>query len=311
MLFEDSDKNDTKISSGSNDNVIIDVVTENFMSDVIEKSKDIPVIVDFWAPWCEPCKQLTPIIEKLIKEQNGRVILAKMNIDESPEVAQQLKIQSIPAVMAFHDGQPLDGFIGVQPEKNILEFIKNVASKNNSSSIDQDLINARLELENGNFELALAVLQEILKIEPNNISAAALYSRCLLRIGKNDEAENFINSISGAVDKNQDYVSVSSEIELLKKAEKNPKDENHENNLRSKIDENPKDHQSRLDLSILLASNGNNKSAIDELLKIVEIDPKWNDGAGRIQLVEIFTALGSQDELVIEGRKRLSSLLFS
>ena len=111
-----------------------------------------------------------------------------------------------------------------------------MASKNNSSSIDQDLINARLELENGNFELALAVLQEILKIEPNNISAAALYSRCLLRIGKNDEAENFINSISGAVDKNQDYVSVSSEIELLKKAEKNPKDENHENNLRSKID---------------------------------------------------------------------------
>jgi len=201
MLFEDSDKNDAKISSGSNDNVIINVVTENFMSDVIEKSKDIPVIVDFWAPWCEPCKQLTPIIEKLIKEQNGRVILAKMNIDESPEVAQQLKIQSIPAVMAFHDGQPLDGFIGVQPEKNILEFIKNVASKNNSSSIDQDLINARLELENGNFELALAVLQEILKIEPNNISAAALYSRCLLRIGKNDEAENFINSISGAVEK--------------------------------------------------------------------------------------------------------------
>ena len=199
MLFEDSDKNDAKISADTNDNVIIDVVTENFMSDVIEKSKDIPVIVDFWAPWCEPCKQLTPIIEKLIKEQNGRVILAKMNIDESPEVAQQLKIQSIPAVMAFHDGQPLDGFIGVQPEKNILEFIKNVASKNNSSSIDQDLINAKLELENGNFELALTVLQEILKIEPNNISAAALYSRCLLRIGKNDEAENFINSISGAV----------------------------------------------------------------------------------------------------------------
>ena len=148
MLFEDSNKNDAKISAGTNYNVIIDVVTENFMSDVIEKSKDIPVIVDFWAPWCEPCKQLTQIIEKLIKEQNGRVILAKMNIDESPEVAQQLKIQSIPAVMAFHDGHPLDGFIGVQPEKNILEFIKNVASKNNSSSIYQDLINARLELEN-------------------------------------------------------------------------------------------------------------------------------------------------------------------
>lgn len=311
MLFEDSDKNDANINTSNNDNVIIDVVTENFMSDVIEKSKDIPVIVDFWAPWCEPCKQLTPIIEKLIIEQNGRVILAKMNIDEAPEVAQQLKIQSIPAVMAFHDGQPLDGFIGVQPEKNILEFIKNVASKNNSSSIDQDFMSAKLELENGNFDLAANIFLEILKIEPDNISAAALYSRCLIRLGKTEEAENVINSISGETEKNQEYISVCSEIDLLKKAKTSTQDENHESNLRAKLNKNPKDHQSRLDLSIFLASIGNNETAIDELLKIVEIDPKWNDGAGRIQLVEIFTALGSQDELVIEGRKRLSSLLFS
>ena len=311
MLFEDTDKNDAKINTGNGDNIIIDVVTENFMSDVIEKSKNIPVIVDFWAPWCEPCKQLTPIIEKLITEQNGRVILAKMNIDEAPEVAQQLKIQSIPAVMAFHDGQPLDGFIGVQPEKNILEFIKNVASKNNSSSIDQDLINAKLELENGNFELASNIFLEILKIEPNNISAGALYSRCLIRAGKVEEAESVINNISGETEKNQEYISVCSEIDLLKKAKISAQDENHENNLRTKINKNPKDHQSRLDLSIFLASIGDNETAIDELLKIVEIDPKWNDGAGRIQPVEIFTALGSQDELVIEGRKRLSSLLFS
>ena len=311
MLFEDSDKNDANINTVNNDNVIIDVVTENFMSDVIEKSKDIPVIVDFWAPWCEPCKQLTPIIEKLIIEQNGRVILAKMNIDEAPEVAQQLKIQSIPAVMAFHDGQPLDGFIGVQPEKNILEFIKNVASKNNSSSIDQDFISAKLELENGNLDLAANIFFEILKIEPDNISAAALYSRCLIRLGKTEEAENVINSISGETEKNQEYISVCSEIDSLKKAKISTQDENHESNLRAKLNKNPKDHQSRLDLSIFLASIGNNETAINELLKIVEIDPKWNDGAGRIQLVEIFTALGSQDELVIEGRKRLSSLLFS
>ena len=173
MEIEGFNNNSQDVSMNGN-SVIIEVITENFMSDVIERSKETPVIVDFWAPWCEPCKQLTPIIEKLIIEQNGRVILAKMNIDEAPEVAQQLKIQSIPAVMAFHDGQPLDGFIGVQPEKNILEFIKNEASKNNSSSIDQDFISAKLELENGNLDLAANIFLEILKIEPDNISGAFL-----------------------------------------------------------------------------------------------------------------------------------------
>ena len=310
MLLENSDNNDTELGT-NNTNNIIDVVTENFMPNVIEKSKEIPVIVDFWAPWCEPCKQLTPIIEKLVLAQNGRVILAKMNIDEAPEVAQQLKIQSIPAVMAFHDGQPLDGFIGVQSEKNILDFIKKVAAKNNSSSIDQDFSSAKLELEAGNYEQALAMFLEILKIEPNNISATALYCRCLLKTGEIESAREIIENLSGEAEKNQDYISVCSEIDLLKKTETSPKDENHESDLKAKISKNTKNHQARLDLAILYLSSGNNQSAIDELLKMVEIDPKWNDAAGRKQLVEIFSVLGNENELVIEGRKKLSSLLFN
>ena len=132
-------KNNQEVSQPNELSYVTEVVTENFMSDVIEKSKEKPVIVDFWAPWCEPCKQLTPIIEKLVNEKNGNVILAKMNIDESPEVAQQLKIQSIPAVMAFSDGQPVDGFIGVQPEKNISDFVNKISALNKSSSSKENL----------------------------------------------------------------------------------------------------------------------------------------------------------------------------
>ena len=138
MEIENLNNNSEDVSMNGN-SLIIDVITDNFMTDVIEQSKETPVIVDFWAPWCEPCKQLTPIIERIIKEKNGKVILAKMNIDESPEVAQQLKIQSIPAVMAFNDGQPMDGFIGVQSEKNIIEFVNKISSLKNSSTIEENI----------------------------------------------------------------------------------------------------------------------------------------------------------------------------
>ena len=303
--------NNSEDHSLNKDSVIIEVITENFMSDVIERSKETPVIVDFWAPWCEPCKQLTPVIEKIVKEKNGNVILAKMNIDESPEVAQQLKIQSIPAVMAFNDGQPVDGFIGVQPEKNITEFINKISSLKNSSSIEENIIAGKKYIDDGDIETAALVFSEILKIEPENISAKSMLARCLLRSDQIDEAEDIINNLPPNSENNQDFVSVRSEVEVFKNAKNNPISNEQEDGLRRDIDKNPKNHQIRLDLAKLLLAKGENENAINELLKIIEFDPKWNDGEARKQLIEIFNILGNEDILVIEGRKKLSSMLFS
>ena len=303
--------NNSQDASMNGNSVIIEVITENFMSDVIERSKETPVIVDFWAPWCEPCKQLTPVIEKIVKEKNGNVILAKMNIDESPEVAQQLKIQSIPAVMAFNDGQPVDGFIGVQPEKNITEFINKISSLKNSSSIEENIIAGKKYIDDGDIETAALVFSEILKIEPENISAKSMLARCLLRSDQIDEAEDIINNLPPNSENNQDFVSVRSEVEVFKNAKNNPISNEQEDGLRRDIDKNPKNHQIRLDLAKLLLAKGENENAINELLEIIEFDPKWNDGEARKQLIEIFNILGNEDILVIEGRKKLSSMLFS
>ena len=307
----ESFNNNSEDHSLNKDSVIIEVITENFMSDVIERSKETPVIVDFWAPWCEPCKQLTPVIEKIVREKNGNVILAKMNIDESPEVAQQLKIQSIPAVMAFNDGQPVDGFIGVQPEKNITEFINKISSLKNSSSIEENIIAGKKYIDDGDIETAALVFSEILKIEPENISAKSMLARCLLRSDQIDEAEDIINNLPANSENNQDFVSVRSEVEVFKNAKNNPISNEQEDELRRDIDKNPKNHQMRLDLAKLLLTKGENENAINELLKIIEFDPKWNDGEARKQLIEIFNILGNEDILVIEGRKKLSSMLFS
>jgi putative thioredoxin len=307
----ESFNNNSEDHSLNKDSVIIEVMTENFMSDVIERSKETPVIVDFWAPWCEPCKQLTPVIEKIVREKNGNVILAKMNIDESPEVAQQLKIQSIPAVMAFNDGQPVDGFIGVQPEKNITEFINKISSLKNSSSIEENIIAGKKYIDDGDIETAALVFSEILKIEPENISAKSMLARCLLRSDQIDEAEDIIKNLPVNSENNQDFVSVRSEVEVFKNAKNNPISNEQEDELRRDIDKNPKNHQMRLDLAKLLLAKGENENAINELLKIIEFDPKWNDGEARKQLIEIFNILGNEDILVIEGRKKLSSMLFS
>ena len=310
MEIEDFNNNSEDVSMNKN-SVIIEVITENFMTDVIEQSKETPVIVDFWAPWCEPCKQLTPIIEKIIKEKNGKVILAKMNIDESPEVAQQLKIQSIPAVMAFNDGQPIDGFIGVQSEKSIIEFVNKISSLKNSSTIDENILAGKKYMDENDIETASLVFSEILKIEPDNISAKSLLARCLIKSDQLDDAEKIIDSLPVGAENNQDYISARSELEIFKNAKNNPISNKEEEELRNNIYKEPENYQLKLDLSKILMAKGENEEAINQLLKIIEVNPKWNDGEARKQLIEIFNILGNDNILVTEGRKKLSSMLFS
>ena len=310
MEIEDFNNNSEDVSMNKN-SVIIEVITENFMTDVIEQSKETPVIVDFWAPWCEPCKQLTPIIEKIIKEKNGKVILAKMNIDESPEVAQQLKIQSIPAVMAFNDGQPIDGFIGVQSEKSIIEFVNKISSLKNSSTIDANILAGKKYMDENDIETAALVFSEILKIEPDNISAKSLLARCLIKSDQLDDAEKIIDSLPVDAENNQDYISARSELEIFKNAKNNPISDKEEEELRNNIYKEPENYQLKLDLSKILIAKGENEEAINQLLEIIEVNPKWNDGEARKQLIEIFNILGNENILVTEGRKKLSSMLFS
>jgi len=310
MEIENFNNNSEDVSMNEN-SLIIDVITDNFMTDVIEQSKETPVIVDFWAPWCEPCKQLTPIIERIIKEKNGKVILAKMNIDESPEVAQQLKIQSIPAVMAFNDGQPIDGFIGVQSEKNIIEFVNKISSLKNSSTIEENISAGKKYMNEGDIETATLVFSEILKIEPDNISAKSLLARCLIKNDQLNDAEKIINSLPVGAESNQDYISVRSELEIFKNVKNNPISDNEEQELRNNIDKEPENYQLRLDLSKILMAKGENEEAINQLLRIIEVNAKWNDGEARKQLIEIFNILGNENILVTEGRKKLSSMLFS
>ena len=310
MEIEDFNSNSENVSMNGN-SVIIEVITESFMTDVIEQSKETPVIVDFWAPWCEPCKQLTPIIEKIIKEKNGKVILAKMNIDESPEVAQQLKIQSIPAVMAFSDGQPVDGFIGVQSEKNISEFVNKISSLKNSSTIEENISAGKKYMNEDDIETATLVFSEILKIEPDNISAKSLLARCLIKSDQLDDAEKIINTLPVDAESNQDYISVRSELEIFKNAKNNPISDKEEEELRNNIDKEPENYQLKLDLSKILMAKGENEEAINQLLRIIEVNTKWNDGEARKQLIEIFNILGNENILVTEGRKKLSSMLFS
>ena len=284
---------------------VIDVTAQSFMKEVIEESKSRPVLVDFWAPWCGPCKTLGPVIEKAVQDAKGKVRLAKMNIDEHPQVAQQLGIQSIPAVYVFSNGQPVDGFVGALPEKEVKAFVERVTGGGNDTA---ELVkHAEEALSAGDAANAAAVFSEVLAAEPENIAARAGLVRAQLAAGDVAAAKETFALIPKEKAGDAAVTAAQAALDLAAQAEKvgdiAP--------LEAKVAANPLDHQARFDLAVELAAHNRRAEAVDHLLEIFKRDRKWNDDGARKQLVQFFEAWGSADENTVEGRRKLSLILFS
>ena len=287
--------------------VLKDTTTQGFMKDVIEESKRQPVLVDFWAPWCGPCKQLTPILEKAVKAAKGAVKLAKMNIDEHPAIPGQMGIQSIPAVIAFVNGQPADGFMGALPEAQVNAFLERL-TKGKVGAEEKDLLKTADEaLVGGNPAAAAEIYAELLSQDSANVHALAGLARCYVETGALEQAKQTLAMVPEAKRNEAPVAAARAALENAEQAKSvGPLTE-----LEGKVLANPLDHQARFDLAVALNAKGKRAEAVNHLLEIVRKDRKWNEDGARKQLVQFFEAWGPTDEATVDGRKRLSSILFS
>jgi len=289
-----------------------DVTTATFMADVVEASRNAPVIVDFWAPWCNPCKQLGPIIEKAVADSGGAVTLVKVNIDENREIAQQMRIQSIPAVFAFAGGQPVDGFVGALPESEIKSFIDRVVTAAGGavgrSPIEEAMERAAEAEAAADHDTAGAIYREVLKHRPDELAATAGLARSQLAAGQPEAARQTLDAVP---ENKREDAAVKSVLAALELAEKAGAAAGDIVGLEVRVAADENDHQARFDLALACYAAGRSEDAIEHLLTIVQRNRGWNDDAARKQLIEIFDALGGADPLVAEGRRRLSTILFS
>jgi putative thioredoxin len=285
-----------------------DVTTATFMAEVVDGSFDTPVIVDFWAPWCGPCRQLGPILEKVVRAAGGAVRLAKVNIDENPEIAQQMRIQSIPAVYAFKDGRPVDGFVGALPESQVRQFVQRLSARGGTTALAEALDKAKEALQAGDAAAAAALYQQILQHDPANLTALSGLARALIARGELDRARQVLGRVPKESAGHAEVAAARAALEL---AEAGKKAMAQSAKLRARLQQNPDDHEARFELATALFSSGQREAAIDELLTLYKRDRHWNDEAARKQLLKFFEAMGPSDPLMLSARRRLSSLMFS
>ena len=285
---------------------VLDINEDQFVDEVIEKSKTIPVIVDFWAPWCGPCKQLTPTLEKVVNKKNGKIILVKINVDENQGIASQLNIQSIPTVYGFVDGKPVDAFQGAQPESKVEIIVDKMIDATPGNEIPKLIDEADQLLKDQKFDESLILFEKLVGMDPGNPKIIAGLLRCLIQLRRFEDAEEMFESFDDSILGNEEILKIK---KLLDNSNKTNNDVSYEK-LVEEVKINPQDKNLRFNLAVSYLSGSEIKKGFDELLKIFEQDPNWNEGAAKRKLLEFFDLLGFNDPNVADARKKLSSMMF-
>jgi len=287
----------------------IDVDMNNFMAEVVEGSSKQPVIVQFWAPWCGPCKQLGPVLEKVVAAANGKVKMVRVNIDDNQQIAQQLRVQSVPTVYAFVDGQPVDGFAGAQPESTLTQFIEKVSALGGAGADIASMLEAgNAAVETQDFASAMQIFQQLMEADPESAEALAGLVRCLTGMKDHQAAREIVDQLN---DEFREKPAMQAAILALELAERAAESAGNLDVAQAAVDANPNDLQARQDLAMALFATGDNAGAMAQLLESIRIDRGWNEDAARLQLLEFFKTLGAANPDVIAARRQLSTLLFA